>query len=163
MMIFLKLTKLPLALACALCLGLTATHPAAALVGGGGGGGGHGSSPAPAGNDGRRRAITSSENFVPLPVLMATVQADYRAQGLLQIESGLDIPDAALRRRVAEHLPRLRDSYISALSLYTGMNYRYGDIPDVERITELLQNATDHALGQEGATVLIGMVMIHAN
>jgi flagellar basal body-associated protein FliL len=154
MMMFLKLSKLPMILACALCLGLSATNPAAASSP---------PAPSPSADDGRRRAITSSENFVPLPVLMATVQADYRAQGLLQIESGLEIPDAALRRRVAEHMPRLRDAYITALSLYTGMNYRYGDIPDVVRITELLQNATDHALGEEGATILLGMVMIHAN
>jgi flagellar basal body-associated protein FliL len=154
MMMFSKLTKLSLILACTLCLGLSATYPAVA---------GAPSAPAPSADDGRRRAITSSENFVPLPVLMATVQADFRAQGLLQIESGLEIPDAALRRRVLEHMPRLRDAYISALSLYTGMNYRYGDIPDVERITQLLQNATDHALGEEGATVLLGMVMIHAS
>ena len=43
------------------------------------------------------------------------------------------------------------------------MSYRFGDIPDADRISEILQEATDLTLGQEGADVLIGMVIIHAD
>jgi hypothetical protein len=123
-----------------------------------GGGGGQSQS-----DDGRRRSLTSSTSYLPLPQLMATVQADYRSAGLLQIEMGLEISDSRLRRRAEHMMPRLRDAYVSAISLYVGMNYRYGDVPDANRIAELLQNATNHTLGQDGARVLLGMVMIHAD
>jgi hypothetical protein len=134
---------------------LTLTAPA--LAGGG-------SSPAPAQNeDSRHRTLTSSPTYMPLAPLTATVQADHRARGLLQIEAGLEISDNRLRRRVEQTMPRLRNAWISALSVYTGVNYRFGDIPDADRIAAILQEATDITLGQEGAEVLIGMIIIHAD
>lgn len=142
-----------------LVLMLATTAPA--LAGGGGGGGG---SHAPAqAEDSRRRMLTSSETYMPLPPLTATVQANHRARGLLQIEAGLEIEDPRLRRRAERYLPRLRNAWVSALSAYTGMGYRFGDIPDADRISDILQEATDMTLGQEGAEVLIGMVIIHAD
>ncbi|WP_300544022.1 hypothetical protein [Maricaulis sp.] len=141
---------LPLtAFAAALCL----TGPA--LAGGGG-------SPAPS-EDSRHRTLTSSESYVPISALTATVQANHRAQGLLQIEAGLEVPDARLRRRVEQYMPRLRNAWVTALSVYTGVNYRFGDVPDADRIAQVLQEATDITLGQEGAEILIGMIIIHPN
>ncbi|MEA1940781.1 MAG: hypothetical protein U9P68_00905 [Pseudomonadota bacterium] len=140
-------------------LALTLAAAAPALAGGGGGGGGNASQ----GEETRRRMITPSETYMPLPPLTATVQANHRARGLLQIEAGLEIDDPQLRRRAERYLPRLRNAWVSALSAYTGMGYRFGDIPDADRISEILQEATDMTLGQEGAEVLIGMVIIHAD
>jgi len=114
-------------------------------------------------DESRHRSITSSETYMPLPQLTATVQANRRAQGLMQIEAGLEISDARLRRRVEMYMPRLRNAYISALSIYTGMHYDYGDVPDADRISQILQEATDVTLGQEGAEILIGMIIIHAD
>ena len=129
--------------------------------GGGGGGGGHGS--APAAEDSRHRTLTSSQTYMPLPPLTATVQANHRARGLLQIEAGLEIPDNRLRHRVEQNMPRLRNAWVSALGIYTGVNYRFGDIPDADRIAAILQEATDITLGQDGAQVLVGMIIIHAD
>jgi len=147
----------PVSIALALVAALALAMPAHA------GGGGGAPSPAPSAEDSRRRSITSSDDYLPLPELMTTVQADFRSAGLMQVEAGLEISDRQLLRRAQENMPRLRDAYVSALSLYAGINYRFGDVPDVDRIIELMQNATDHALGQEGAVVYISMVMIHAN
>lgn len=113
--------------------------------------------------DARRRSLTQSENYLPLPPLTASVQADYRLRGVIQIEAGLELESPRDRRRVQMLMPRLRDAYVSALSLYTGVNYRFGDVPDVDRITELLQEATDRALGDDKAQILLGMVIIHAD
>jgi hypothetical protein len=153
----LQLPKLNRVLACAAACVLFVSAPTLASPPSGGGGGGSQS------DDGRRRSLTSSTSYLPLPQLMATVHADYSSAGLLQIEMGLEISDSRLRRRAEHMMPRLRDAYVSAISLYVGMNYRFGDVPDANRIAELLQNATDHTLGQEGAQVLLGMVMIHAD
>ena len=144
------------ALAVAACLSVSLAAPALAMSGGGGGSGA-----APA-EDSRHRSVTSADTYLPLPPLMATVQADHRARGNLQIEAGLEIQDARLRRRVEQIMPRLRNAYVTALSIYTGVNYRYGTVPDADRIAQLLQDATDMTLGTDGARVLIGMVIINA-
>ncbi|WP_417490335.1 hypothetical protein [Maricaulis sp.] len=144
------------ALTVAACLSVSLAAPALAMSGGGGGSGA-----APA-EDSRHRSVTSADTYLPLPPLMATVQADHRARGNLQIEAGLEIQDARLRRRVEQIMPRLRNAYVTALSIYTGVNYRYGTVPDADRIAQLLQDATDMTLGTEGARVLIGMVIINA-
>ena len=121
-------------------------------------GDGHGAPPQQAQ---RGRSITSSPDFVPLAPLTATLQADYRLRGILQIEAGLEIPDSRLRARAEEMMPRLHNAYVTQLSIYAGANYRYGEMPDAERISMMLQRATDEVLGQEGARVLLGMVVIH--
>ncbi len=119
-------------------------------------------SAAPA-EDPRHRNLTSSNSYLPLPPLMATVQADHRARGILQIEAGLDVENGRLRRRVEQAMPRLRNAYVTAMSIYTGVNYRFGDVPDADRISQLLQDATDVTLGTTGARVLIGMIIINAD
>ncbi|MEN0652992.1 MULTISPECIES: Tat pathway signal protein [Hyphobacterium] len=121
-------------------------------------GDGHGAAPQQAQ---RGRSITSSPDFVPLAPLTATLQADYRLRGILQIEAGLEIPDRRLRARAEEMMPRLRNAYVTQLSIYAGANYRYGEMPDADRISAMLQQATDDILGQEGAQILLGMVVIH--
>ena len=154
------MTRLLALLTCtALAGALTATSPALAGGGGGGGGGGEASSS----DEGRHRTLTNSQSYVPINPLTATVQSNHRARGLLQIEAGLEIPDARLRRRAEHYMPRLRNAWVTALSVYTGMNYRFGDIPDADRIAAMLQEATDITLGEEGAEILIGMIIIHAD
>lgn len=155
------MTRLFALLTCtALAGALIATGPA--LAGGGGGGGGGGGEAA-SNDDGRHRTLTNSPSYVPINPLTATVQSNHRARGLLQIEAGLEIPDARLRRRAEQYMPRLRNAWVTALSVYTGMNYRFGDIPDADRIAAMLQEATDITLGEEGAEILIGMIIIHAD
>lgn len=157
------MTRLHALLTCGLVAVLLASATGPALAGGGGGGGGGGSSAPAQGEETRRRMITPSQTYMPLPPLTATVQANHRARGLLQIEAGLEIEDPQLRRRAERYLPRLRNAWVSGLSAYTGMSYRFGDVPDADRIAQILQEATDITLGEEGAEVLIGMVIIHAD
>lgn len=140
---------------CALALALTAgALPAAALA-------------PPASDSGsddpRHRNITSSDSYMPLPPLTATVQANRRARGILQIEAGLEVEDSRLRRRVERYMPRLRNAYVTAMSVYTGNYFQYGEVPDADRIAALLQEATDMTLGQDGAEVLLGMIIIHSD
>lgn len=104
---------------------------------------------------------TDAQSFVALPPLSATVSDGFRISGILQVEAGLEIPDAALRAK-AEHLsPRLNDAYMSALTAYAGGAYSPGQVPDADKIARMLQTATDQVLGDDGAHVLLGMVMVH--
>jgi len=157
--------KLVLALASSVLL-TAIPAPATASGGGGGGGeqsGGHGGSEAPQQGGRRHRSLTSSDHYVPLDPLTASVHADFRLRGILHIEAGLDIEDRRLRERAERLMPRLRDRYVSALAMYAGSNYRFGDVPDADRISALMQQATNDALGTEGAEFLLGMVIIHEN
>lgn len=139
--------------------------PAFASGGGGGGdGGGHGASGEDAPSGGRRhRIITTSDGYVPLAPLTATVSADFRLRGVMHIEAGLEVSDRRIRNNIDRAMPRLRDRYVSALSMYAGSNYSFGDVPDADRISILLQQATDEVLGEGNAEILLGMVIIHAN
>jgi len=137
-----------------------------AFAGGGGGGASadaHGAAPAQQGSGRQHRPITSSAGYVPLAPLTATVQSDFRLRGIMHIEAGLEIPNNRQRERAERLMPRLRDRYVSALAMYTGANYRFGDVPDADRISELLQQATDEVLGAGEADILLGMVIIHEN
>ena len=72
--------------------------------------------PAQSSNDeSRHRTLTNSPSYVPLAALTATVQANHRARGLLQIEAGLEVPNAQLRRRVERYMPRLRNAWVLSL------------------------------------------------
>ena len=130
---------------------------------GGGGGGDTTAAPAQQGSGRQHRPITSSTGYVPLAPLTATVQSDFRLRGIMHIEAGLEIPNNRQRERAEQLMPRLRDRYVSALAMYTGTNYRFGDVPDADRISELLQQATDEVLGAGEADILLGMVIIHEN
>lgn len=136
-------------------------HTTPALAAPPAGGDGHGSGGSESSGSERRRMITSSQGYVPLSPLTASVHADFRIRGVMQIEAGLEIPDSRLRARAERLMPRLRDAYVAAISRYAGANYRYGDVPDADRISLVLQEATDEVLGQEGADFLLGMVIIN--
>lgn len=104
---------------------------------------------------------TDSDSFVALPAFSATVSDGFHISGVLSVEAGLEIPDSALRAK-AQHLsPRLNDAYMSALTAYAGGAYAPGQVPDADKIARMLQTATDEVLGQDGAHVLLGMVMVH--
>lgn len=137
--------------------------PSALAISGGSQAAAHGSEAPRQGSSRQHRPITSSEGYVPLTPLTATVHSDFRLRGILHIEAGLDIPDSRQRSRASQLMPRLRDRYTSVLAMYTGANYRYGDVPDADRIAELLQQATDEVLGAGQAEILLGMVIIHEN
>ena len=117
--------------------------------------------PAPEPESRGGRAITHVDSYVALEPILAAVQADMRLRGVIHIEFGLDVPDARLRREVEAAMPYLRNAYNSTIAVYTGVHYRFGEVPDADTIARLLQQATDEKLGREGAQVLLGMVMVN--
>ena len=100
------------------------------------------------------------ESFLQFPAMTATVIRPNGRRGVLQVESGLDIPDGALRERAAASQPRLRDAYVRFL-----MNYANavppGAPPNPDTISAALQRATDDVLGKPGAKLLLGTILIN--
>lgn len=119
-------------------LALAAT-PALASSGGGGGG--------------------SSGGYVRYPTVTATtIRADGR-RGVMTVETGVDAPDAALKLRAEQSQPRMR-AVFNILVQREANTLLPGGVPNVERLAAQLQSATNIILGQRGARLLIGTVMI---
>lgn len=79
-------------------------------------------------------------------------------RGVLTVETGLDVADAALHTRASQSAPRLRAAYNSVISR-AAASLRGDAPPDVERLARELQAATDQTLGRSGARFLLGTVM----
>lgn len=105
------------------------------------------------------RTLTSAESYVPLPTLTAGVMTRRGGGGTLVVDVGLDVPEAALRRRARASGPRLRDALRTALSTYANTYYRPNAAPDPATIGRLLQTAVDRALGEAGARLLLSNVV----
>lgn len=100
----------------------------------------------------------SQETYIRLPMVTATILRPDGRRGVLSVETGVDVPDAALRARAQQSLPRLRAAYNIAAQR-TANALRGGAAPDVAMLSRELQTATNSVLGRAGATVLLGTVM----
>jgi hypothetical protein len=78
----------------------------------------------------RQERLTSAESFMPMPTLSAGVLQRNASLGTIVVDMGLDVPDAALRRRART-------------------------APDPAMLTRLLQQSVDRVLGAQGARVLL--------
>lgn len=100
----------------------------------------------------------SQDTYVRLPMVTASVLRPDGRRGVLSVETGVDVPDATLRTRAQQSLPRLRAAY-NAVAQRTANTLRAGAAPDVAMLSRELQTATNSVLGRPGATVLLGTVM----
>jgi hypothetical protein len=100
----------------------------------------------------------SAATYFGLPIITASIlHADGR-RGVLSIETGLDVPDAALRTRAQQSTPRVRAAFATAAQQFAGRMLP-GRAPDIDQLAAALQAAADGALGRRGARVLLGTVM----
>ena len=100
------------------------------------------------------------ESFIALPALNASILRTSGRHGVLSVEAGLDIHDAALRIRAQKSLPRLRDAYARFLVTYAAA-VPAGGAPDPQVVGDKLQRATDEVLGRPGARLLLGTLLIN--
>jgi hypothetical protein len=98
------------------------------------------------------------ETFLQLPTLTATIWRGDGRRGVLQVDVGLDIPDAGLRQRASQSVPLLRDAYTRLLLIYAP-SIRPGAPPNPDVMGVELQKATDQTLGRPGAKLLLGTIL----
>jgi flagellar basal body-associated protein FliL len=103
---------------------------------------------------------TQSTSYIEIDPIYTTIVTDNRAQGMLMVGAGLDVPDDHLRDEVTRSLPVLRDAYVRNLMTFTANVVRTDTQPDVGMIADRLQAVTDRALGKKGAKVLLAQVAI---
>jgi hypothetical protein len=99
-------------------------------------------------------------NYVPVQTVLGTTLRQSGARGVLSVDCGLDVPDAALRTRAEQSTPRLRAAYVQVIQSYAA-GLPSGALPNVEYLVQTLQRRTDAILGKPGARVLLGGVIVN--
>jgi hypothetical protein len=99
-------------------------------------------------------------HYLQLQTLTATIfRADHR-RGVLTVEVGLDIPDKGLRERASASMPRLRAAYVEFVMGYA-VRLPPATVPNADYLEGELQRITDRTLGQPGARLLLGTILVN--
>ena len=106
---------------------------------------------------------SQSKSYLSLEPIYTTIVSDNRAQGMLMVGIGLDVPSEELREVADRSMPVLRDAYVRNLMAFTATAVKTDAQPDVTMIADRLQNITDRALGKKGAKVLLAQVAIRVS
>lgn len=99
-------------------------------------------------------------SYLQLPSVTATVLRANRQYGVLMVDVGIDTPDPALRRRVEQSVPLLRDAFVREMAIYAP-SIAPGGAPNPDRLGDQLQKAVDRILGRPGAHVLLGSILVN--
>lgn len=116
--------------------------------------------PAVASASGGEKAKGGGITYVPIKAAMATIVRRDGSRGVITVECGIDVPDAALRKKTNDIQPRLRDAYAAFLQTYAG-GLPKAALPNADYIAAELQKATDRVLGKKGGRFLIGTILVN--
>jgi hypothetical protein len=98
--------------------------------------------------------------FIQLDTLTATVMRPGGQRGAMTVEVGIDVEDGALHARAVQSTPRLQAAYSEVLRIYAG-GLPPGAPPNADYLSQVLQRATDQALGRPGARLLLGTILVN--
>lgn len=130
-----------------------------ALASGGGGGEGekqHTKAKAPK----KPRPITSLKSWVMVDPFAVSIIQDGRIRGRFRVSFGMDVPDDALREKAQALMPRLRDVWLSELTLFAATMLRPRRPADIVAVSDLLQRSADRVLEKPGSRVLLAAVTV---
>jgi len=99
-------------------------------------------------------------SYIQFPTLTATILRSNGQRGVLTVDAGVDVPNSALRARVNLSEPRLRAAYVQLLQAYV-WQLGPGAPPNPDYLSMALQRETDRVLGQPGAHLLLGAMLVN--
>jgi hypothetical protein len=99
-------------------------------------------------------------NYLEVPTLVGTTLRSNGRRGVMSVDCGLDVPDAALRTRAEQSIPRLRSAYVQTIQSYAA-GLAGGALPNADYIAQNLQRQTDAILGRPGARLLLGTIIVN--
>ena len=103
---------------------------------------------------------TVAGTYVEINTLTASIMRSSGRRGVLTVQMILDVPDAKLRAKAESVVPRLRAAFVQTLQTYaSGMTPATPPNPDI--LGPALQRDADRILGQKGAKVMLGTMLIH--
>ena len=97
-------------------------------------------------------------SYIPMQTLLGTTMQGGGKRGVLSVDCGIDVPDATLRTRAEQSVPRLRAAYFQVVQAYAA-GLSPGVLPSAEYLVGALQRQTDAVLGKPGARLLLGAVI----
>lgn len=110
---------------------------------------------------GEKKAVAGpGDTYVKINTLTAYTTRPGQRRGVMTVDCGLDIPDAALRQRAELVLPRLRAAFVQTVQIYAG-GLPAGSPPNPDFLARNLQRSADEVLGKKGARVLMGAVLVN--
>jgi hypothetical protein len=96
--------------------------------------------------------------FAMDPINAIVLRRDGR-RGVMTVETGLEVKDAALMKKAQASTPRLRAAFAQVLMIYAA-GLRGGAAPDIDYVSRELQKAADQVLGKSGSKVMLGSALI---
>lgn len=99
-------------------------------------------------------------SFVPIDTVTASVIASSGRHQVMTMQSGVDVPDPALRHYADLVTPRLRDAFTQVVQAYAA-GLPPDSPPDADYLARKLQEATDRVLKKPGGRLLLGGIMIN--
>ncbi len=100
------------------------------------------------------------ESYIQIGAIIATTNVSGGSRGVLTVETGIDVPEAALRNKCEQVTPRLRAAFVQVIQIYAA-GLSPGAVPNADFIGSILQRETDRVLGKKGARLLLGSIMIN--
>ena len=83
-----------------------------------------------------------------------------RRHGTLSVDMGLYTDNPKLTEQIVLMMPRLQDAYLTRLQSYAG-GLTSQSLVDPDFISSQFQTVTDQILGQKGAKVLLGSILLN--
>ncbi len=109
--------------------------------------------------DGDPKKRTGGSSYLPIQTLTATTNKPGGRRGVFTVECGLDVPDANLRTRAEQSVPRLRAAFVQTVQIYAA-GLEPAALPSADYLSQALQRQTNLVLGKPGARFLLGAIVV---
>jgi len=103
---------------------------------------------------------SGSTPYVRMRALNVNILRSSGGRTVVTLEIGLYVTDANLLRRTDASIPRLQAAFGQIVQGYM-VGLPTGAIPNADYLAQLLQKETDRVVGQRGAKLLLGTIIIN--
>ena len=112
------------------------------------------------GGHGEEKKNGGATPYVRMRALNVNVLRSSGARTVVTMEVGIYMTDANLLKRAEASTPRLQAAFGQVLQGYM-VGLPTGAIPNADYLAQLLQKETDRIVGQRGARLLLGTIIIN--
>jgi hypothetical protein len=116
--------------------------------------------PAKAGGHGGEAKNSGSTPYVRMRALNVNILRSSGARTVVTLEVGVFVTDPNLVKRTDASIPRLQAAFGQVVQGYM-VGLPVGTIPNADYVAQLLQKETDRVVGQRGAKLLLGTIIIN--
>jgi len=116
--------------------------------------------PAQAGGHGGEAKNSGSTPYVRMRALNVNILRSSGARTVVTLEVGLYVTDPNLLKRTDASVPRLQAAFGQIVQGHMSV-LPPGAIPNADQLAQMLQKETDRIVGQKGAKLLLGTIIIN--